>query len=77
MANNTRFVGLHVHAETIAVAVAVGRGQVRAGDNSESTGGGAAIDGQDGQAGRAAGLLRSGADGIRAVLAAEGDGHRL
>jgi hypothetical protein len=29
-ANNTRFVGLDVHAETIAVAVAEGRGQVRA-----------------------------------------------
>lgn len=30
MAKNTRFVGLDVHAETIAVAVAEGRGQVRA-----------------------------------------------
>lgn len=29
MAKNTRFVGLDVHAETIAVAVAEGRGQVR------------------------------------------------
>ena len=30
MAKNTRFVGLDVHAETIAVAVAEGRGKVRA-----------------------------------------------
>ena len=29
MAKNTRFIGLDVHAETIAVAVAEGRGQVR------------------------------------------------
>lgn len=29
MAKSTRFVGLDVHAETIAVAVAEGRGQVR------------------------------------------------
>ena len=29
MAKNTRFVGLDVHAETIAIAVAEGRGQVR------------------------------------------------
>ena len=29
MRKNTRFVGLDVHAETIAVAVAEGRGQVR------------------------------------------------
>ena len=29
MAKNTRFVGLDVHAETIAVAVAEGRGKVR------------------------------------------------
>ena len=29
MAKNTRFVGLDVHAETIAVAVAEGRNQVR------------------------------------------------
>jgi len=29
MAKNTRFVGLDVHAETIAVAVAEGRGQAR------------------------------------------------
>jgi hypothetical protein len=29
MANNTRFVGLDVPAETIAVAVAEGRNQVR------------------------------------------------
>ena len=30
MAKNTRFVGLDVHAETIAVAVAEGRGKVQA-----------------------------------------------
>ena len=29
MGKNTRFVGLDVHAETIAVAVAEGRNQVR------------------------------------------------
>jgi transposase len=29
MAKNTRFVGLDVHAETISVAVAEGRNQVR------------------------------------------------
>ena len=29
MANNTRFVGLDVHAETISVAVAEGRNQVQ------------------------------------------------
>ena len=29
MSKNTRFVGLDVHAETIAVAVAEGRGEVR------------------------------------------------
>ena len=73
-----RFVGLDVHADTIAVAVAEPNGEVRSHrDDPEPPG----IDSQTGrQAGSgeaASSLLRSRADRVRSVLAIDAAGGEL
>jgi hypothetical protein len=75
MAKNTRFVGLDVHAETIAVAVAEGRGQVRSLGTIPSRP--EAVRRLLGQAGRAARLLRGRSDRLCVVLTADSDRHRV
>jgi transposase len=75
---NVRFIGLDVHAETIAVAVAEAGGEVRSlgtiPNRPESV---AAADQKARQARAAAGVLRGGPDRLRAVLAAERAGREV
>ena len=71
--SNVRFIGLDVHAETIAVAVAEPDGEVRSlgviPNRSESI---RKLVKKLGPADAAAGLLRGGPDGVCGVLAADG-----
>ena len=74
---NVRFVGLDVHAETIAVAVAEAGGEVRSlGSRSRTGRSRSAADQEAGQARAIAGVLRGRTDGLRAVLAADELGVR-
>jgi hypothetical protein len=77
MAKNTRFVGLDVHAETIAVAVAEGRGKVRAlGTIPNRPEAVRRLLGKVGKPGELRVCYEAGPTGY-ALLAADGDGHRL
>jgi len=72
MQKKVRFLGLDVHAETIAVAVAEADGSAQPGSDPEPR----RVDTQAGEkagaSGASAGLLRGWSDGVRAVLAADG-----
>ena len=69
-----RFVGLDVHAETIAAAIAEKhKCSSRAGDNPQSGGEHSKAREETQRGRRVDGLLRGRADGLRAVLATDAD----
>jgi hypothetical protein len=75
---NTRFVGLDVHAETIAVAVAEGRGQVRAlGTIPNRPEAVRRLLSKLGKASELRACYEAGPTGYPLLLAADGDGHRV
>lgn len=79
MGKNTRFVGLDVHAETIAVAVAEGRNRVRSlgtiTNRPEAVR--RAASGEAGEVNRAQSLLRSRPHRVRALLGADAAGRAV
>src|SRR5436190_11023217 len=78
MKNDNRYVGLDVHAETIAVAVVETDGEVRfLGAIPIPRRDGAAVGEAAGTCEPAAILLRGRADGVRSVLAVDGSGGAL
>lgn len=78
MANNARFIGLDVHAETIAEAVAEGRNQVRSlGTIANQPEAMRRLLGKLGKLTRAQSLLRRLANGLRTLLGADASGRAM